>query len=161
MNINPASGLWDIVAVNVKYLFLNYVQTKSGDGTVHTHWYTIYPPQTHDSTVPYQVEGSTVAGAAIWQITMAQQQSSMCNPGGRWMQTSLSVQKQQQEHISRDGLIRFDLLPQYEVTERHPPYLAGPRPVRWMFWSRLDSSGPEWWWGWWLQLLLPGNRCTF
>lgn len=64
---------------------------------------------------------------------MAQQQSSMCNPGGRWMQKSLSVQRQQQENTSRDGEIRFDLLPQYEVTERHPPYLAVPQPVRWMF----------------------------
>ncbi len=61
----------------------------------------ISPPETNDCTVPYQVEGSTAAGAAVWQTAMAQQQSSMYSLAGQWTQKSRSGQARTRQQIKR------------------------------------------------------------
>lgn len=70
----------------------------SGDGT---SFHLLSHENRHvEYHISYQVEGSTVANAAISQIARVQLQSSMCNPGGRWMLKSQSGQKRTGNHIN-------------------------------------------------------------
>lgn len=103
----------------------------------------------HECVVQYQVEGSTVKGAATSRTTMEQQQSNMYSPAGQSMRMSQSGRMKRGHFITREENWTLDLISlrrkciSLYVWERHPPCWAWPQPKTQMSWNHQDSSGPE------------------
>lgn len=138
--LNPA------ITTKLEYqhsLLISNLANSCWQETIYCHRMGMYfsTLETHECIEPYQVVGSTGAGAATWQTTMERQQSSMCSPADRWTQKSQSGQARTR-YASET---RFHLwVCVFKVTHGHPPCWAWPQPARRTFWSHQDSSGLEW-----------------